>query len=53
MARILMLPDVRAAFVDQQGMTLIGSTPGELSAHMQREIAKWAAVVKATGARAD
>jgi len=53
MARILLLPDVRAAFVDQQGMTLIGSTPGELSAHMQREIAKWATVVKATGARAD
>ena len=53
MARILMLPDVRAAFVDQQGMTLIGSTPGELSAHMQREIAKWATVVKATGAKSD
>lgn len=52
MRRILALPDVRAAFVDQQGMTLIGSSPAELGAHTQREIAKWARVVKATGARA-
>jgi tripartite-type tricarboxylate transporter receptor subunit TctC len=51
--RILALPDVRAAFVDQQGMTLIGSSPAELAAYMQREIAKWAQVVKATGAKAD
>jgi len=53
MRRILALPDVRAAFVDQQGMTLIGSSPADLGAHMQREIAKWAQVVKATGAKAD
>jgi tripartite-type tricarboxylate transporter receptor subunit TctC len=53
MARILGLPDVRAAFVDQQGMTLIASSPAELGAHTQREIAKWAQVVKATGAKAE
>lgn len=53
MRRILALPDVRTAFVDQQGMTLIASSPAELGAHTQREIAKWARVVKATGARAD
>jgi tripartite-type tricarboxylate transporter receptor subunit TctC len=53
MRRILALPDVRAAFVDQQGMTLIASSPAELGAYTQREIAKWAAVVKATGARAE
>lgn len=53
MRRILALPDVRAAFVDQQGVTLIASTPAELAAHTQREIAKWAQVVKATGAKAD
>jgi tripartite-type tricarboxylate transporter receptor subunit TctC len=53
MARILRLPDVRAAFVDQQGMTIIASSPNELAAHMQREIVKWREVVKATGARAD
>jgi len=53
MARILNLPDVRAAFVDQQGMTLIASSPAELGAHTQREIAKWAQVVKATGAKAE
>jgi tripartite-type tricarboxylate transporter receptor subunit TctC len=53
MARILSLPEVRAAFVDQQGMTLIASSPAELGAHTQREIAKWARVVKATGAKAD
>ncbi len=53
MARILGLPEVRAAFVDQQGMTLIASSPAELGAHTQREIAKWAQVVKATGAKAE
>jgi tripartite-type tricarboxylate transporter receptor subunit TctC len=53
MARILRLPEVRTAFVDQQGMTLIASSPAELGAHTQREIAKWAQVVKATGAKAE
>lgn len=53
MARILGLPEVRTAFVDQQGMTLIASSPAELGAHTQREIAKWARVVKATGAKAE
>jgi tripartite-type tricarboxylate transporter receptor subunit TctC len=53
MARILAQPDVRNAFVNQQGMTLIASTPDELAAHVQREIAKWAKVVKETGARAE
>ena len=53
MARILSLPEVRAAFVDQQGMTLIANSPAELGAHTQREIAKWAQVVKATGAKAE
>jgi len=53
MRRILALPDVRTAFVDQQGMSLVGSSPAELGAHTQREIAKWAKVVQATGAKAD
>ncbi len=53
MARILSLPEVRTAFIDQQGMTLIASSPAELGAHTQREIAKWAEVVKATGAKAE
>lgn len=53
MRRILALPDVRTAFVGQQGMTVVASSPAELGAHTQREIAKWAKVVQATGARAD
>ena len=53
MKRILALPDVRAAFVDQQGMTIIAGTPAELAAYMQTETAKWAKVVKDTGARAE
>lgn len=53
MARILEQPDVRNAFVNQQGMTLIASTPDALAAHVRREIAKWAKVVKETGARAE
>jgi len=51
--KILDQPDVRNAFATQQGMTLIASSPAELEAHVRREIAKWAQVVKETGARAD
>ncbi len=53
MRRILAQPDVRTAFVEQQGMTIVASTPTELGAHTRSEIAKWAKVVKATGASAD
>lgn len=35
------------------GYEPVGSTPQELGAHINREIDRWAAVVKATGARID
>lgn len=36
-----------------QGVTLIGSSPQEFAAHIEREIPRWARIVKASGARAD
>ena len=36
-----------------EGMDAVGSTPDEFTQRMQREIAKWAAVVKAAGITAE
>jgi len=36
-----------------QGLDAVGNTPAEFLAYMQRDIAKWAKVVKASGARID
>lgn len=35
------------------GATVVGSTPEELAAHVQAELAKWAPVVEASGAQVD
>ena len=50
--RILALPDVRERLAGL-GAEPVGSTPAEFTAHVQREIAKWAVVVKSSGAKAD
>ena len=45
-------PEVKAKLAEF-GATAVGSTPGELAAHVQAELAKWAPVVKASGAQID
>ena len=51
--KILNLPEVRDKLGKQLGMEIVASTPAELSAHMAKEIPRWAALVKKSGASAD
>jgi len=48
--RILQLPDVRER-LGSLGAEIIGGTPQEFAAHIQREIPKWAKVIKDAGVR--
>jgi tripartite-type tricarboxylate transporter receptor subunit TctC len=50
--RILKLADVRDQ-LSRLGAEPVGSTPEQFAAHVKSEIAKWARVVKASGARVD
>lgn len=50
--RVLKLPDVAKRLADN-GLDPVGSTPEELAAYQKTEIAKWAKVVKESGAKAD
>jgi tripartite-type tricarboxylate transporter receptor subunit TctC len=45
-------PEVQAK-LQGFGATIVGSTPEALAAHVQAELAKWAPVVKASGAQID
>lgn len=51
-AKALKQPDVIAKLHDQMGMQLVGGSPDELAALMAREIPRWAALVKKSGASA-
>ena len=48
-AEVLKLPDVAKKLFDL-GLEPVGSTPDELARYQQTEIAKWAKVVKESGA---
>ena len=50
--RILALQDIKSHYANL-GMTAISNTPEQFSAYVHEEIARWAKIVKATGARAD
>jgi tripartite-type tricarboxylate transporter receptor subunit TctC len=51
-ARILAAPDVRKKLNDL-GLDVIGGTPAELAAVIEREIPQWAKVIKQAGIRAN
>jgi tripartite-type tricarboxylate transporter receptor subunit TctC len=48
--KILKTPDVRDKLVGTNGMEVIASSPQELTALMQREIPRWAELIKKSGA---
>jgi len=50
--RILALQEIKSHYANL-GMTAVSSTPEQFSAYINEEIARWAKIVKATGARAD
>mgnify|MGYP001343345103 CR=1 FL=1 len=52
LARIVMLPDVRAKF-SEQGVEPYTFTPSQFAAFIKSEIAKWTTVVRDSGAQAD
>jgi tripartite-type tricarboxylate transporter receptor subunit TctC len=52
-AKALRQPDVQAKLGGQLGMDLVGGAPAELAALMAREIPRWAALVKKSGASAN
>jgi len=49
--RAVNAPDLRARFIDQ-GAEPVGNTPEQYTAFVEREIAKWAKVIKAAGIKA-
>jgi tripartite-type tricarboxylate transporter receptor subunit TctC len=51
-SRILSEPDVRSRLASQ-GMDIAAGTPQDFARFMKAEIAKWARVIKASGARVD
>jgi tripartite-type tricarboxylate transporter receptor subunit TctC len=50
--KALRAPDVREKLI-AQGMYPLGTTPGELEAHIRSEMAKYAKVIKAAGIKVD
>ncbi|MEF7612719.1 tripartite tricarboxylate transporter substrate binding protein [Aquincola sp. MAHUQ-54] len=52
-AKALRQPDVQAKLGGQLGMEIAAGSPEELAALMQKEIPRWAALVKKSGASAD
>ena len=51
--KLLNTPDVIEKLNKQLGMDIVASTSAELAAHMGREIPRWAALVKKSGATVD
>jgi len=51
-AQIVRRPDIQQK-LSAQGATPVGDTPDEFAAHIQKELKKWAPVVKASGAQVD
>ena len=45
-------PDVKRSLADL-GVDVIGGTPEEFAAYIKSEIPKWAAIIKASGAKLD
>ncbi|MGH6692136.1 MAG: tripartite tricarboxylate transporter substrate binding protein, partial [Gammaproteobacteria bacterium] len=50
--KVLVLPEVRNLFASQ-GIEVLGGTPEQFAGYIRDEIAKWANVIRLSGARAD
>ncbi len=50
--KVLAMPEVRSQFA-AQGIETLGGTPEQFAAYIREEIAKWAKVIRLSGAKAD
>jgi tripartite-type tricarboxylate transporter receptor subunit TctC len=50
--RVLSIPEVRGQFASQ-GIETLGGTPGQFASYIRDEIAKWAKVIRLSGAKAE
>jgi tripartite-type tricarboxylate transporter receptor subunit TctC len=50
--RVMAMPDVRKSLLDL-GLELVGGTPAEFSATIEREIPQWAKVIKFANIKPD
>ena len=50
--KALQHPDMKA-YMEREGAEAVGSTPAEFAAHIQREIDKYAKIIRLSGARPD
>ena len=51
--KILKVPETREKMANTMGIEVVASSPEDLTKLMQREIPRWGALVKKSGAKAD
>jgi len=51
--RIAAMPEVRARIFDTQAGTVVGGTPADFAAHIQREVARWTPIIREGGIRSE
>ena len=51
--RIAAMPEVRSRIFETQAGTVVGGTPQDFAAHIQREVARWTPIIREGGIRSE